>query len=375
MNVEKVKNLKVALVHDFMTVQGGAEKVLSVMHEIWPNAPVYTVTYFPDKFVPRLDDWDIRTSFVSKLPFRKLLEHQYKLFYQMAVESFDFNGYDLVISSTFAGYAKGIIVPPETVHFSYIDTVPRYLWGLKTSTHDRLGFIYKKIILPPLENLWRIWDRQTAERPDFLISNSKTVAERVRKFYRKESEVIYPPVEINDLLREKPQSEDYFVYFGRLEAYKNVDMAIKACVEANQKLKIIGDGNSRDELEKLVSDLNANQQIEFMGRAPDDVRNSIVAKAKAFIFPCSDEDFGIVPVESMAAGTPVIAFNSGGVTETVVDGKTGVLISDFSLKALTKTVERFDPSKFDPNVCRARAQKFSKKSFVENLLSFISRNI
>lgn len=380
MKQDKVKDLKVALVHDFMTIDGGAEQVLRVFHEMWPSAPVYTVTYFSDSFGSPLKGWDIRTSFVAKLPFRKILEHQYKLFYQIAVEQFSLQGYDLIVSSTFAGYAKGVITAPESKHICYVHNVPRYLWGLPTATHDRLGFVYKKMILPPLEHVWRMWDRQTADRPDYLVANSKNVAGRISKFYRRESSVIYPPVKINDFLecrKEKSEEElkengDYFVYFGRLEQYKNIDMAIKACAKAGARLKIVGSGSYRAELEKLVAGLGVASKIEFLGRLSDSELNIIVAGAKAFVFPCPDEDFGIVVVEAMAAGTPVVAFASGGVLETVIDGQTGILVDDFSVESLTEAISNFDEGKFKAEVCREQAKRFSKDAFKEKITSFIA---
>ncbi|MEA3357700.1 MAG: glycosyltransferase, partial [Patescibacteria group bacterium] len=265
MRSDEVKKLKVAIVDDFLTVDGGAQRVLRVMHEIWPQAPVYTVTYFPEAFQPPLENWDIRTSFVNRLPFRKLFENQYKLFYHIAIEQFDLSEYDIVVSQTYAGYAKGVVVPSDVKHLCYVHNVPRYLWGLPSSRHGRLGFLYKKVILPPLEHYWRIWDRQTAERPDKLVANSQNVVGRVKKFYRRDADVLYPPVDVEYLLKV-PASKlsDYFVYFGRLEEYKRVDMAIKACINANEKLKIIGTGSYMDELKSLVKESSAEDSIEFL---------------------------------------------------------------------------------------------------------------
>lgn len=373
MNSEQVKKLKVAIVDDFLTLDGGAQKVLRTFHEIWPDAPVYTTVYFPDAFNPPLKGWDIRTSFIQKLPFKRLLNQQYKLFYQIAMELFNFDGYDLVLSSTYAGYAKGVIVPPETLHVSYVHNVPRFLWGLSTSLHHRLGFIYRKIIMPPLHHFWRIWDRQSAERPDFLVSNSDVTAGRVKKFYRRDSDVIRPPVEVEKMLKEKSDSKDYFVYFGRIEDYKRIDLAIKACASLKASLKIIGDGSSMEELKSLVAELKAEKYVEFLGRVSDKERNRVVAMAKASIFPCPDEEFGIVPVESMALGTPVIAFKSGGVVETVVDGVTGILIGEFSQESLNKALRSFDPNKFSVENCRDQAKKFSKEEFKKKLTNYIAR--
>lgn len=374
MNHDDVKKLRVALVEDFTTVDGGAQRVMRVFKEIWPDAPLYTASYFPEKFDPPLEGWDIRESFVSKFPFRRKLEHQYKLFYQMAFEHFDFTGFDLVLSSTWAGYAKGVIVPPGTRHFSYVCTVPRFLWGLPTANRGRLGFLYDKVILPPLEHYWRIWDRLSAERPDEMISISEVTKERVKKYWDRDSAIINPPVEVDAFLQEPSEAGGYFTYFGRLEKYKRVEYAIRACVEADKELKIVGTGDYESELRKLTDKIDKNNRISFLGRASDEIRNKVVAKADAFIFPCPDEDFGIVAVESMAAGTPVIAFDSGGVRETVIKNVTGVLVGEDSQEAITKAVKSFEADKFDSEKCRDHAKSFHKERFKERIIEFIIQN-
>lgn len=372
MKISEVEKLKVALIEDFSSVDGGAQNVMRVFMEIFPNAPLYTVTYFPENFRKPYKDTEVHQSFISKLPFKKRLEHQYKLFYQLAVEQFDLRDYDLVISSSWAGYAKGVIVPSYVKHLSYIYTVPRFLWGLPTAKHSTLGPIYKNIIMPPLHHFWRIWDRQTAQRPDGLITISEVVRERVNKFWRRDSDVIYPPVDVEEILGVEPQVGDYFVNFGRLEKYKNVDMAIKACINSKQQLKIIGTGAFEKQLKDLVKDLKGEEYIEFLGYVNDAERNNIVAGAKAFVFPCPSEDFGIVPVEAMAAGTPVIAFDSGGVTETVVDSETGVLVKEFSQESLNRSVSEFNPDDFSAQICRKHAKKFSKESFKNKFVEYIA---
>ncbi len=377
MNQNDVKNLKVAIVHDFMTVDGGADQVLRALHEIWPSAPVFTITYFPEKYIPNpYGNWDIRTSFVSKLPFNRKFEDQYKLFYQFAVERFNLSDYDLVISSTWAGYAKGVVVGPNAKHFSYIDTVPRFLWGLTTAKHNSLN-IFWKMVLYPLESIWRIWDKKTADRPDKLIADSKTVADRIKKFYRRDATVIYPPVDVTqmeEIIPDSKANEEYFLYFGRLEEYKRVDIAIHACVKASKKLKIIGNGNYRKQLENLVAELGAEGNVEFLGRLPDKERNQVIANCRAILSPCPDEDFGIVPVEAMAAGKPVIAFNSGGVSETVIDGKTGILVKDFSVDAYADAIKKFETKKYSSAACKNRAKSFDKEVFKNNIIKFVVEN-
>ncbi len=371
---KNVKKLNVALVHDFLSVEGGAEKALIALHEIWPESPVYTANYFPERFGQPISTWDIRTSFVSRFPFQNTFEDQYKLFYQLAMEQFDFSGYDLVMSVTYAGYAKGIITRPETKHFSYVCTVPRYLWGLPTAKHGSFGFFWKKVIMPPLEHRWRMWDRITAERPDKLIAISDVIRERVNKYYRIDPAVIYPPVDISAFENIKPEQKGYFVHWGRLEEYKRIDMIIEACIKAKKKLKIIGDGNISDKLKILAASKSGPKYVEFLGRLNDAKRNEIITGADGVIFACPDEDFGIVPVEAMAAGKPVIAFNMGGVTETVIDGKTGVLVKEFSVEALADALKTFKASKFKVDACREQARKFSKETFKQNIIDFVIQN-
>lgn len=371
-NVHDVSSLKVAIVDDYLTVDGGAQKALREVHAMWPNAPVYTVTYFPEKFTPPLTDWDIRTSWVSRLLFSRTFEQQYKIFYPCAIESLVIEGYDLVISSTYAGYSKAIILPPETMHISWVHTVPRYLWGYRTSRHERVHWLYKKLILPPLEHYWRIWDRQTSRRPDYIVTNSQNIADRVQKSYRREASVLYPPVAIDDLLELPVSSGDYFIYFGRLEKYKCVDMAIRACIAAGQKIKIIGTGSYEQELRDLVKEEQADDVVEFMGWMVGQKLHKQIAGAKAFIFPGPDEDFGMVMVESLAAGTPVIAFDLGGAREILEDGVTGVVIKTFSQEALNDVVSSFDPKQYRVAACRKRSRDFGAQAFRDRLTRFIA---
>jgi glycosyltransferase involved in cell wall biosynthesis len=256
--------------------------------------------------------------------------------------------------------------------------VPRYLWGLRTALQKTLHPIYRNVIMPPLKHIWRIWDRQTSQRPDVLLANSHTVQKRIQKFYRRKSTVLYPPVKVKSFLaasREINNKKDFFIYFGRLEKYKNVDMAIRACVKHKQKLKIIGVGSAKKNLEQLVQELEGEKYVEFLGWVEFQKLKEIVAQAKAFIFPCFDEDFGIVPVESMAAGTPVIGFNGGGITETVINGKTGILLEDFSQQSLDEAVANFDEQSFLKKRCQSRAKEFSTSQFNQNLMDIVGSHL
>lgn len=371
----KLKKLRVALVDDILTVDGGAQRILRVLHDMWPEAPVYCNTYFPERFNPPLDGWDIRKTWVSRLPFNRMFEQQYKLFYPSAFEMLDFSQFDLVLSMTYAGYSKGIIVPPNCVHICYVMTVPRYLWGYRTSIHERVGGLYKGLILPILEHYWRIWDRQSAMRPKALMANSQNIARRIQKHWQRDSFVLYPPANIETLLKKQPKKEDHFIYFGRLEKYKCVDMAIRSCVNASEKLKIVGTGSYEKELKDLVAELGADRLVEFSGWKRGEPLEEEIARAKGFIFPGPDEDFGLVMVESLAAGTPVIAFDAGGAAEIVEDGRTGTLVKEFSQQALDKAVRNYSASDFDQNTCRERSKQFSVDVFKEKLLTFLYTQI
>jgi glycosyltransferase involved in cell wall biosynthesis len=366
-----LNGMKVALVEDTLTVEGGSQRVLHVLHDMWPTAPVFTSLYFPEKFKRPLDGWDIRTGWVSKLPWTRAFEQQYKMFQPLAFEMFDFTGYDLVVSQTYTGYSKGIIVPPECLHVCYVDTVPRFLWGYRTSKHERLSGIYRKLILPPIEHLWRVWDRQSSLRPDMLLANSENIARRIRKHWKREAHTVYPPADIERLLTLKVKKQDYFIYFGRLETYKCVDMAIRACCAASQKLHIVGTGTCEDDLKSLVKELKAEKLVSFVGWLSRPDLDKEIAESKGFIFPGPDEDFGLVMVEALAAGTPVIAFNRGGAAEIVEDGVSGVLVGEFSQEALNKAVEDYDPSRFNSDVCRKRSRRFSVGVFKGALLNCI----
>lgn len=366
-----LENLKVALVEDTLSVDGGSQKVLRVLHEMWPQAPIYTGLYFPEKFRPPLSGCDIKTGWVSKLPWTRTFEQQYKMFQPLAFEMFDFSGYDLIVSQTYAGYSKGIITPPDCLHVCYVDTVPRFLWGYRTSTHESINPLYKQVILPPIEHFWRMWDRQSSLRPDALLANSNTIARRVKKHWKREAKTIYPPVDIEKLLTLKEKKRDQFIYFGRLEKYKCVDMAINACVANSFKLIIVGTGAYEDELKKRVSEINGEALITFTGWISDDDRDKAIAESKAFVFPGPDEDFGLVMVEALAAGTPVIAFNRGGAAEIVEDGVSGVLVNEFSQDALDKAVKKFDQSHFSSEKCRERSKLFSVEVFKNSFLNYV----
>lgn len=373
--MDKRKGIKIAIAHDFLTVLGGAEKVIMALNKMYPDAPVYTSVYIDDKLKNFLGDAEIRESFVGRLPFKKLFLHQYKLFYHMGFENFDFSDYDIVISSTFAGYSKGIITGPNTYHISYVHNVPRYLWHLPTALHGTLNPIWEKLILPPLEHYWRMWDRMSAQRPDVLVCNSKVVQERVKKFYGRDSELLYPPIELHRFIDNPAKEGDFWLNFGRIEQFKNLDMAIRACIKNKQKLVIAGIGDYLEDLKELTKELKGEKYIEFKGWVEDPEIEDLASKCKGFLFPAISEEFGIVLVEALAAGKPVVAFETVGSKDIIDDGKTGVLAKEFSQEAYTAALKKAWKMKFDPKVCKKSAERFSKANFEKGIRKYVEEGL
>ena len=361
--------MKVALVHDFLNQYGGAERVLEAIHEIFPYAHVYTSLHDPTKLPLRMRNWDIRPFKLPKLPLAHFLKY-YTAFYPFLFENLDLREYDLVISST-AFFAKGIMVKPGAIHISYIHTPPRFLYHYSAETGKRELFFYRPI-LAILDNFFRIWDYRAAQRPDFIVVNSNEVAKRVKKFYGREATVIYPPVELPESGRPIVKSSDrqfYYLVVSRLLSYKRIDLAIKAANELKVPLKIVGTGREETRLRKM-----AGPTVEFLGFVSDEKLSGIFGGCQALIFP-TDEDFGIVPVEAMYSGRPVLAFAKGGALETVIAGKTGEFFREDTTASLMEAWKSFDPSKYKAKDCIAQAKKFSKDRFQKEFSNFVAKAI
>lgn len=402
--------MKVALVHDYLREYGGAERVVEALHEIFPDAPIFTAYFNPTGLGPhaqRIKKWDIRTSWMQNLPWANKLISPFRIFAPMAFESFNFSEYDTVISSCNIYFAKAVITKPKTLHISYIHTPPRYLYGFTTS------FNYKK---NPLTNLLgelanhflRLYDFETSQRPDVLVANSKNVAERIKKFYRRGAVIIYPPIDIGkfksqtkrhsgaNAVSDRIQKTDpigsikstlqddgvtgsYFLSVGRLVRGKGVEVILEACAKLNLSLKVVGIGPLLEILKNQFSKIDRSQapliykNIEFLGQVEDEKMPGIYAGAKATIIASEDEDFGIVPVESMASGTPVIAVKAGGFLETVIEGKTGVFFEKATPESLIEVLEKFDHNKFKEEDCIKQADKFSKSRFKKEIINLIKK--
>lgn len=359
--------MRVAIVHDWLNQTGGAENVLDVLHDLYPEAPIYTSMYDPDLMHSKYRQWDIRTSFMQRLPGVTRHHQPYLPLYPLAFESFDLSGYDLVISNS-SGFCHGVVTRPETVHVNYCLTPPRYCWMLPHYLErERVGGLARRV-LPVVVSALRLWDAVASQRVDHFIGISQAIAARIRKFYRREAEVIYPPVETTKFA---PSSEvgDFFLVVSRLIPYKRVDLAVRAFNLLEKPLWIVGDGRDRAALERI-----AGPTIRFLGRLPAGDVERLFAECRALIFP-GEEDFGITPVEAQAAGRPVVAFGAGGALETVLDGQTGVFFGEPRAEALADAVERLERIPFDPDHAVRWARTFDTTVFRQRLTQSIARAI
>jgi glycosyltransferase involved in cell wall biosynthesis len=356
--------MKIALVHDYLVQYGGAERVLECFTDLYPHATIYTLVYHKELMHGVFADKNIKTSFIQKLPFAKNRHRIFPPLMPMAIEQFDFSKYDIVLSDS-SSYAKGIITGPETLHICYMHTPMRYAWDdcqKYTSDFNFPNFI--KRIVPFFMNYIRVWDRVSVERVDRIIANSNFVARRIKKYYKKDSIVIHPPVSVDNFsISEKV--DDYFLIVGRMLAYKRIDIAIKAFNQMGLKLKIIGRGPELRRLKKL-----AGPTIEFLGRVPDEYITQYYSKCQAFIFP-QEEDFGIVAIEAMASGRPIIAFRAGDIVENMEENQVGIFFDKQTPEDIIQAVEKFKVKTYDPFYIREQAKKFDKSIFKAKIREYI----
>jgi glycosyltransferase involved in cell wall biosynthesis len=357
--------MKVALVHDYLNQMGGAERVVIAFHQLFPDAPVYTSIYDPQRVDPAFQKMDIRTSFMQKLPLVTKHHQPYLPLYPFAMESLDLRGYDLVLSSSSA-FGKGVITRPDTIHICYCHTPMRWCWNYREYVErEQLGAIARSV-LPFLITGLRIWDQVSAMRVDHFIANSPVVAERIRKYYHRDAVIIPPPVEVNRFpFDPSTQPEDYFLIISRLVPYKRIDLAIEACNRLHLPLVIIGAGRDIERLKEL-----AGPTIRFLGQLSDEEVLGYYAHCRAFLFP-GEEDFGITPLEAQASGRPVIAYGSGGALASVIDGITGTFFHEQTVDSLTGALVSFDECRYDPQTIRNHALEFDLPRFHRRILQFI----
>ena len=360
--------MRVALVHDYLSQDGGAEAVLRAISKMWPEAPIFVLFYDPKKSHTYFKDKDIYLSPMHHYPLVKQFYKWYLPMMPYATEELDLRGFDVVISSTSA-FAKGIITHPGTIHISYCHTPTRYLWSEKNSYISDMKYpvALQKLAAPILHRL-RHWDQAAAQRVDVFVANSKLVADRIKKYYGAPSTVIYPPVEVENFSPSETIG-NYYLAGGRLVPYKRFDLIVKAFSRLKIPLKIFGEGPMLGSLKRM-----AGPNIEFLGRIDDEAKAKLYAEAIAYIHP-QEEDFGMTAVEAQAAGTPVIAWGKGGASETVKDGETGLYLDEQSWEELAGTVIRFDRSRFNPEKIIANAKKFNTAIFEKNFRQLVDKAV
>jgi len=349
--------LNVAIVHDYLNQRGGAERVFSRMAQAWPGAPIYTALYdqrvLGDLFAGR----SVRRSYLERIPFANRYFRALAPLYPKAFEAFDFTGFDTIVSSTTA-WAKGVRVPPGAVHVCYIHTVSRFAFATDE---------YVPRLARPFVSGLIAWDREAAKRPTRLVANSRNVAQRIRKYYGRESEILHCPVDL-ERFTVGPGNGEYFIVASRLMPYKRIELAIRAAALAGVPLLIAGCGPAEGELRKMARGTTTT----LLGYVSDARLNELIGNARAAIVP-GEEDFGLVALEAAAAGRPTIAYRAGGALETIVEGETGVFFDEPDADSLAAAIGAFDASRFDAHHLRAHAERFSPQQFIERLRAIVDR--
>ena len=358
---------RVAIVHDYLNQMGGAERVLEVLHEIYPDAPIYTSMYDPALVSDSFARMDVRPSFMQRVPWASRRHQMFLPLYPAAFEQFDLSDYDLVLSMSSA-WSKGVVTQPETCHVCYCLTPMRFAWQAHAYAAQERIPGWARWVLPHLLSWLRTWDVTTAQRVDAFAVISRSVAQRVAKYYRRSATIIHPPVD-TCLYQPADSHDDFFLVVSRLIPYKRIDLAVRACTELGLPLKVVGIGRDLPRLQAL-----AGPTVEFLGRLPDATIRQLMARCRALIFPGA-EDFGLTPIEAQASGRPVIALARGGALETVVDGRTGVLFPAPTVESLAAALQQFRDSQFDHRLSRRHAARFDTARFRERLQGFVTARL
>lgn len=362
--------MKVAIIHYWLFQMRGGEKVILELCKMFPNAVIFTHVYDPTNLPEEITRHEIRQTFISKLPGAKKYYQKYLPLMPLALEQLDMREFDLIISSE-SGPAKGIIPNPDAKHICYCHSPMRYIWDHYHTYRERSGRL-TRLMMPLLSSKLRMWDVTNSARVDKFVANSNHVSNRIEKYYRRDAEVIFPPVDTDEFSPiEADELEDYYLLAGELVSYKRPDLAIDAFNENGKKLVVIGEGPERKQLEK-----RAKGNISFIGKVPFEELKSHFAKCKALIFP-GEEDFGIIPVEVMASGRPVIAYARGGALDTVLDGITGVYFNEQTQGALNGAILNFESveDKITVKNCCDQADKFSIENFHTSMNSIVRRTL
>jgi glycosyltransferase involved in cell wall biosynthesis len=346
----------VALVHDWLTGMRGGEKVLEGLCELYPDADLFTFVHRPGSVSPTIERHRITTSLIQRLPYADQYYRHYLPLFPLAVERLDLSGHDLVISSSSCA-AKAVRVPPGARHICYCHSPMRYAWDQFDAYFgvDRVGWFKSRWLYRPMLAGLARWDAATASRVHRFVANSRHVAGRIRRYYNRDSTIVYPPVDTTFYQPAPVLPGAHFLVVSALVPYKRIDLAIAACARAGARLRIVGDGPDRARLERA-----AGPEVEFLGHLSDARIRDEYRQALAVVMP-GEEDFGIVPVEAQACGRPVVAYGRGGALETIVDGETGVLFDTPDAAALAAALERAAATRFDPVRARTQAERFSRE--------------
>ncbi len=358
--------MKVAFVHHWLVNYRGGERVLQALCNLYPEADIFTHVFAPENLPDSFRQRRVFTSFINRLPKAAKWYPYYLPLMPLALERLDLRGYDLVISIE-SGPSKGVIVDPGATHLCYCNTPMRYIWDMSHDYMEQCGCV-KRFLSAPLFHYLRMWDVTTAARVDSFACNSQFVAKRIKKYYRREAEVVYPPVDLDDF-QVGTEREDFYLLLGELVPYKRADIAIEACRKAGKRLVVIGGGPDLDALSR-----GAPRNVSFLGRQEFPVVRDHLSRCRALLFP-GIEDFGIVPVEAMASGAPVIAYRNGGAAETVIDGVTGHLFQEQTADSLGTAIKEFEEMNFKTDDLLKQAGRFSHQSFAENIQAFIQANL
>ena len=365
---------RIALIHDWLSVYTGSERVVEQILHLFPQADLFSlVDFVPPEQRAFLQGKSVNTSFIQRLPFARRKFRAYLPLMPLAVEQFDLSAYDLIISSSHA-VAKGVITGPDQLHVSYIHSPIRYAWDMQPQylRESNLERGLRSAVVRSILHYLRLWDLRTVNSVDAFAANSRFIARRIRKLYRREAAVIYPPVDV-DRFALCPEKEDYYLTVSRLVQYKRVDLIVQAFAQLpDRRLVVIGDG---DDLEKVRAQATPN--VTLLGYQPSEVMAGYMQRARAFLF-AAQEDFGIVPVEAQACGTPVIAYGRGGALETVCDGAsphpTGLFFHEQSADAIAAAVQQFEAQDgIRPEDCRQNAERFSTERFRREFADFVAQ--
>ena len=357
---------RVAIVHDWLVTYAGADRVVDCMHHVFPDAPIYTLVYDKDHMPAWFRDYEIHTTYIQKIPFATKIYRSLLPLMPKAFEALDLSEYDMVISSS-SSCSKGVITRPDAVHICYCHTPIRYVWDFYYTYRSNANALVRAVMPGQMHKL-RQWDKCAADRVDYFVANSHYIAKRIKKYYRRDSDVIYPCVHIN----EDPfvPREDFYLVVGRFTWYKRIDLAVAACTKLNRPLVVIGSGGEGEHLKAI-----AGPTVRFLGGGlSDEEVRGYYLRAKAFLFP-GEEDFGITPVEAQSAGTPVLAYGKGGVCETVLDGKTGLFFDEQTVDSLADCIQRFEAQGVSCSAqeIRDHSRRFSEQRFKEEFRAYCER--